>query len=102
MQSENICDICKHCDKDSNDKPCCFCMKWVDGYLEATKYENKDFESENDFKNQYPNFTISCNKCGSTLVYIENSLGFSAISGCWGSVDLVCSECGNETEIVKI
>lgn len=37
--SNSICDSCQHCDKKPDAKPCCFCMQWVDGYLEATKFE---------------------------------------------------------------
>jgi hypothetical protein len=37
--SENLCDCCKHMEKDSNEKPCSSCMQWIDGYLEVTKYE---------------------------------------------------------------
>jgi hypothetical protein len=50
----------------------------------------------------HPGFTIMCNICGSS-VYVDNSLGFSATSGSWGSVDLVCNNdaCDNVTEIVS-
>jgi len=40
-EQENLCDGCKHCEKDSNNKPCNSCMQWVEGYLTATNYENK-------------------------------------------------------------
>ena len=36
---ENICDSCKHKQKDCSEKPCNVCMQWVDGYLDATRYE---------------------------------------------------------------
>lgn len=51
----------------------------------------------------HPGFTIMCNICGATDVYVDNSLGFSSTSGSWGSVDLVCNNdaCDNVTEIVS-
>lgn len=49
---------------------------------------------------QWPGFTVTCRKCGSTRVELDNSLGFSSTSGGWGSVDLTCLDCGNTTEIV--
>jgi ribosomal protein S27E len=54
-----------------------------------------------DFKETHPNFTIICDKCGSKNVYVENSLGYSSTSGSWGSVDLMCNDCDNYTEIVS-
>lgn len=35
----SICDDCKYCDRQCDESPCCVCMQWVDGYLEATRYE---------------------------------------------------------------
>ena len=52
-------------------------------------------------KQTHPDFTIICDKCGSKNVIVENSLGYSALSGCWGSVDLSCQDCPNVTEIVS-
>lgn len=49
----------------------------------------------------HPGFTITCNNCKSTRVTVENSLGFSALSGSWGSVDLACLDCKAFTEIVE-
>lgn len=48
----------------------------------------------------HPEFKIICRKCDSEDVYIDNSLGFSIESGSWGSIDLVCNNCENRTEIV--
>lgn len=53
-------------------------------------------ESAND---THPGFVITCQKCGSTDVYVENSLGFSSESGQWGSVDLVCANCNESVAI---
>lgn len=50
---------------------------------------------------QWPGFTVTCDECGSQNVVLDNSLGFSEMSGAWGSVDLKCQDCGNETEIVE-
>jgi DNA-directed RNA polymerase subunit RPC12/RpoP len=45
---------------------------------------------------------VKCKECGSKNVYLENNLGFSDISGGWGSIDMICSDCGNKTEIVEV
>jgi len=36
-----ICDSCKYCDHDPNERPCNSCMNWIDGYLTALNYQNK-------------------------------------------------------------
>lgn len=41
MDNENMCDECLHDDKGCDEIPCSSCMQWVDGYLEATRYEPK-------------------------------------------------------------
>jgi transcriptional regulator with XRE-family HTH domain len=56
--------------------------------------------TQDDFQDQYPNFEIKCKICGSTKVYLQNTLGHSSTSGSWGYVSMVCSECRNETIIV--
>lgn len=50
---------------------------------------------------QHPGFTITCDQCGSAAITIENSLGFSAESGGWGSIDLVCDTCDSRATIVE-
>lgn len=55
---------------------------------------------EDAAKKTHEGFTVTCDKCGSKVVTVENSLGFSAESGSWGSVDLVCQACDNRTELV--
>jgi hypothetical protein len=47
----------------------------------------------------HPGFTITCDKCDSTLVMVDSSVGFSAESGVWGSVSLDCQECDASVEI---
>ena len=42
MGSGSICDNCKYCESNPNKKPCSVCIQWVDGYLTATKYVNKN------------------------------------------------------------
>lgn len=54
--------------------------------------------SQEDCDATHPQFTIVC-ACGSMRVIVENSLGSSAASGMWGSVDLVCQKCGRYTEV---
>ena len=69
-------------------------------WTRRTYFRTKDQASlcKDDIKDCYPGFTITC-KCGSKNVYVENTLGFSSPSGPWGSVDLVCNDCGYKTEI---
>lgn len=50
-------------------------------------------------KDTMPGFTIKCDFCGSKHVYLENTLGYSAESGGWGSLTLVCSKCEKRTDI---
>lgn len=57
--------------------------------------------NHDDVKQTHPGFTITCDKCGSTMVITENTMGFSAESGGWGSLDLVCLECDARTELVE-
>jgi len=58
-------------------------------------------EDKDLVKQTHPGFTITCDKCGSQRVEVENSLGFSPQSGGWGSVDLHCLDCDARTEIVE-
>ena len=59
---------------------------------------------EEGFINQedmIPGFEIICKRCNSKNVYIENDMGFSEISGGWGSIDVVCNDCKNRTVICE-
>lgn len=56
--------------------------------------------TQGDVDATHPGFTITCRACGSTMVYVENSLGASAESGGWGSVDLICLACSAQVELV--
>lgn len=58
-------------------------------------------EEEINYKEFYPGFTVVCDKCGSQNVRLENSMGFSAESGAWGSLDLICDDCENTVSIVE-
>lgn len=53
----------------------------------------------NNEESPFGNFEIVCKKCGSKNIDLENSLGFSELSGCWGSIDLMCMDCENRQEI---
>src|SRR3990167_1454807 len=55
---------------------------------------------DDEHQKTHPGFIITCEECTTRRVYVENSLGFSAFSGTWGAVELVCAECGQRTEIV--
>jgi len=46
-------------------------------------------------------FKVTCNKCGSDQIIIENTIGCSDLSGCWGSVDLECTKCENSGEVYE-
>lgn len=54
-----------------------------------------------DCQKCYQGFEITCGKCGGKKVYIENSMGWSELSGGWGDVRLICLECENETVIAE-
>lgn len=49
----------------------------------------------------HPGFEIKCKSCESSRVIFKNSLGWSEVSGNWGSADLQCLGCGRETELVS-
>lgn len=49
----------------------------------------------------WPGFTIRCDNCGGFNIHLDNSMGYSDMSGSWGSIDLVCEDCATETEIVS-
>jgi hypothetical protein len=48
----------------------------------------------------YPGFTIKHDKCPDAEVWIDSSLGYSAMSGGWGDVRLVCQVCGYYVVVV--
>lgn len=50
----------------------------------------------------WPGFVVQCDLCKGFNVHLENSMGFSAMSGSWGSIDFVCSDCNNSAEIVEV
>lgn len=58
-----------------------------------------DDPNEPESKKTHPDFTITCDECGSQDVAVLISVGFSAESGSWGSVDLECQACNNSTDI---
>lgn len=49
----------------------------------------------------WPNFTVCCNRCSGFNITLDNSMGFSAESGGWGSIDMICEDCKTSTEIVS-
>lgn len=49
----------------------------------------------------HPGFDIQCQRCGSKIVTVESSLGYSEMSGSWGSIDLVCVACATRSEIYE-
>ena len=61
------------------------------------KEEIKELQTTSD--EAHPNFTIICKKCGSSIVLLHNSLGYSEESGWWGYIDLVCVVCGSSSSV---
>lgn len=49
----------------------------------------------------HPGFTVTCDTCGSNDVIVESDVGFSATSGAWGDVSLVCRNCDALTAIFE-
>ena len=45
------------------------------------------------------NFTLTCQKCGSANVRVVNTLDSDREDGAWGSVMLVCGNCGETEQI---
>lgn len=64
-------------------------------------YNDPPQMAQADIDAQWPRFTVTCKACGSTLVELENTMGFSELSGAWGGIWLNCLACGNRTEIVE-
>jgi len=54
---------------------------------------------EQEAKKTHPGFTITCDECGSKVVIVDNTLGFSDTSGAWGDVSLICQECHTLCEL---
>ena len=47
----------------------------------------------------HPGFDITCQKCNSKVVMVEDSLGFSCQSGGWGAVKLICCNCHHSVKL---
>jgi hypothetical protein len=50
----------------------------------------------------HPGFKIICGECDSDAVGVTSDVGFSAVSGAWGGVTLVCSRCGFESAVWEV
>jgi hypothetical protein len=48
---------------------------------------------------QWPGFKVVCLKCNGERISLEDSRGWSDVSGSWGSLDLYCHDCENTTPI---
>jgi ribosomal protein S27E len=64
------------------------------------KLKKEAIEIDSMEETPFGDFEVKCNKCGSTNVNLDNSMGFSPESGGWGSLDLECQDCGNRTELM--
>lgn len=45
-------------------------------------------------------FKVTCRKCGSKSIEVEDSRGYSELSGSWGSYDFICVNCGERETVV--
>ena len=54
-------------------------------------------ELEETLQATHEGFIIICQRCGSWDAGVDNSVGFSEVSGAWGDISLICSHCGQET-----
>lgn len=52
-----------------------------------------------EIKTPFGEFQIICTKCGSKNIDLKNSLGYSETIGAWGSLDIICVDCGYYLEI---
>jgi hypothetical protein len=75
-------------------------LQQAQSILKHGNSKNIDIE-QSELDAQWPGFGVSCKKCGSAKVMLDNSLGFSELSGSWGSIDLFCLDCENYIEIVE-
>lgn len=57
--------------------------------------------TQEDIDKQWPGFTVTCKACGCTRITVEDSRGWSELSGAWGSVDWKCLGCGFSQEIIE-
>lgn len=62
--------------------------------------DTTDEQREAQYK-LWPGFTVQCRHCDDFNVYLDNSMGFSAMSGSWGSIDFVCLDCGTRTALME-
>lgn len=61
---------------------------------------NSDVEMDRvNYKDFWPGFTVKCEECGSERVRLENTMGWSEISGGWGELSFVCDDCGQKVDI---
>jgi hypothetical protein len=67
--------------------------------FESSYEEVLSVEDTELYEKQYEGFVITCKKCGSHKIEVSNSVGFSEISGAWGSVDLFCRNCDSYVEL---
>ena len=61
--------------------------------------KSKDLTAE--IEKTHPGFIIICGDCKSHNVYIENSMGYSDVSGMYGEVELVCYDCDKRCELAS-
>ncbi len=90
MEEVSICDSCNYCNNKDDEKPCCFCMQFVDGFLEATQYKNKEYYIKGEIKTKEikTKEIKNCPFCGGE--------GELHNEGDWGSMWVECLSCEAE------
>ncbi len=83
--------ICNNCATPMPVDPCHRCG-WV----------RVDAEAREALQGAHPGFKITCQTCNQEAVGVENTLGFSTLSGAWGAVKLRCAFCEAETALVEV
>ena len=56
---------------------------------------------EPNYADQYPGFTVTCDRRGSKEILLVDTRGSSEVSGLWGEVSLECQGCKASVEIVS-
>ncbi len=54
---------------------------------------SEDTLTDEDIQRTHPGFAVSCQACGSTRVIVDDSRGYSDVSGPWGYVSFECLDC---------
>lgn len=64
-----------------------------------TRIDQTDDDRQKAADEAHPSFIVTCRACGSTVVSIRSDVGWSAMSGGGGGVQLHCEDCQAEDEM---